>query len=636
MKKLLLLCTFAVLHLQTNSGILYPKVSSTRELLSLDGLWRFSLVQYNDSNWTAYSLIKASKTDNDVDVELMPVPASYNDISTNPKVRDHVGNVTYERNFIVPGTWEGKRVWLRFGSVCYSAVVYVNGEPVLSHEIGHLPFGGEISSFLNFDEENNITVFVNNILTNTTVPQGDLAELVSGRVKQEYPFDFFNYAGIDRPVFLYTTPSTYIDDITLNTTIDGTTGIVNFQVAVEGNSSYTSRITIIDQEGRGVATNEKTLNGKIAIPDVNLWWPYLMHDNPGYQYKFRVELLDDSSKVIDKYDQLFGVRELSWDNTTFKINGKNIYIRGFGRHEDSDIRGKGLDLPLVIRDYNLIKWIGANCYRTSHYPYAEEIMDLADSEGIMIIDEVPAVDTNYFSDGLLENHKTSLTELVRRDKNRPSVIMWSAANEPSTAQPSASDYYKDVITHAKSLDQTRPVTVVNNVEAEDDYSGEFLDILSMNRYDAWYDHGGDFDIVLPKIVAGAQAWHERHNKPVLVTEYGADTLEGYHSLPAFIWSEEYQNEYMSAYFQAFDKLRKEGWFIGEMIWNFADFKTSQTYMRVGGNKKGLFTRQRQPKASAHFMRKRYWTLANLLDNATLPEDLSERFVYEDPEIKDEL
>lgn len=98
-------------------------------------------------------------------------------------------------------------------------------------------------------------------------------------------------------------------------------------------------------------------------------------------------------KLLDSYDQPFGIRELTWDNTTFKINGKPIYLRGFGRHEDSDIRGKGLDLPLIIRDHNLIRWIGANSYRTSHYPYAEEIMDLADSLGIMIIDECPAVNT---------------------------------------------------------------------------------------------------------------------------------------------------------------------------------------------------------------------------------------------------
>lgn len=100
-----------------------------------------------------------------------------------------------------------------------------------------------------------------------------------------------------------------------------------------------------------------------------------------------------NNTLLDTYDQLFGIRVLTWDSNSFKVNGKPVYFRGFGRHEDSDIRGKGLDLPLIIRDHNLIRWIGANSYRTSHYPYAEEIMDLADSLGIMIINEVPAVNT---------------------------------------------------------------------------------------------------------------------------------------------------------------------------------------------------------------------------------------------------
>lgn len=106
---------------------------------------------------------------------------------------------------------------------------------------------------------------------------------------------------------------------------------------------------------------------------------------------FQVELLDNLGEVVDKYVHPVGLRELSWTNTSFLINGKPLYLHGFGRHEDSDIRGKGLDLPLIIRDYNLIKWVGANAYRTSHYPYAEEIMDLADQYGIMIIDECPGV-----------------------------------------------------------------------------------------------------------------------------------------------------------------------------------------------------------------------------------------------------
>jgi beta-glucuronidase len=106
-------------------------------------------------------------------------------------------------------------------------------------------------------------------------------------------------------------------------------------------------------------------------------------------------------------------------------------------------------------------------------------------------------------------------------------------------------------------------------------------------------------------------------------------------LPSFVWSEEYQDDFLSKYFEAFDQLREEGFFIGEMIWNFADFKTAQTYIRVGGNKKGIFTRNRQPKASAHLLRKRYWSLAQTLDEADLPDDLNE-YVIGGSTVRDEL
>lgn len=97
--------------------------------------------------------------------------------------------------------------------------------------------------------------------------------------------------------------------------------------------------------------------------------------------------------MIDVYRQPFGIRTIEWDEKSLLINGNEVYLMGFGRHEDSDIRGKGVDLPLIARDYSLMRWIGANAYRTSHYPYADEIMDMADRNGIMIIDECPSVDT---------------------------------------------------------------------------------------------------------------------------------------------------------------------------------------------------------------------------------------------------
>lgn len=96
---------------------------------------------------------------------------------------------------------------------------------------------------------------------------------------------------------------------------------------------------------------------------------------------------------MDVYRQPFGIRTLSWTNTSVLINDRPLYLHGFGRHEDSDIRGKGVDLPTIIRDHNLIKWVGGNSYRTSHYPYCDEIMDVADQMGIMIIDECPSVNT---------------------------------------------------------------------------------------------------------------------------------------------------------------------------------------------------------------------------------------------------
>lgn len=108
-------------------------------------------------------------------------------------------------------------------------------------------------------------------------------------------------------------------------------------------------------------------------------------------------MLNEYGEIVDKYNLPVGLRTLSWSNSSFYINDKPLYLHGFGKHEDADIRGKGLDLPLIIRDYNLIKWVGANAFRTSHYPYAEEIMDMADEMGIMIIDECPAVNIEYVS-----------------------------------------------------------------------------------------------------------------------------------------------------------------------------------------------------------------------------------------------
>ncbi|XP_017773138.1 PREDICTED: beta-glucuronidase [Nicrophorus vespilloides] len=611
-------------------GILYPQESETREVKSLDGLWNFAVSSYYNKligfseHWYKKDISKLEH----IESMLMPVPSSYNDITQNADIRDHVGLVWYQRAFFVPKSWMYQGVWLRFGSVSYAAQVWINGNYTMNHEIGHLPFEKEISRFIKFGEENYVTVACDNTLLPDTIPQGSLREVQTENGKklmQSYSFDFFNYAGIHRPVTLYAKPHSFISDITVITDVDDDeeTGIVNYNISYASNIDLLVNVTLLDASGNTVASDDGLgyNEGALYVRFAKLWWPYLMHPEPGYLYTLLVQLLTPQGELKDVYRQKIGIRKITWTNTSLLMNGKPLYLQGFGKHEDADIRGKGLDLPTIMKDYNLIKWIGGNAFRTSHYPYAEEIMDLADKFGIMVIDECPSVDTELFSLSLLEKHKKSLTELIKRDKNRPSVIAWSIANEPRTQSEQAGIYFGEVANHTRNLDSTRPITLAVARGVYEDKSGEHLDFISFNRYNAWYSNGGQLDMIQNYVISEASAWHEKYNKPVLMSEYGGDTMPGLHIHPAYIWSEEYQVQLLSKHFQAFDHLRRQEWFIGEFIWNFADFKTAQTYTRVGGNRKGLFTRTRQPKTAAFHVRKRYMHLANQMYNSTLPEDL---------------
>jgi len=373
-----------------------------------------------------------------------------------------------------------------------------------------------------------------------------------------------------------------------------------------------------------------SLTGEVTINRVNKWWPYLMNPDPGYLYTIEVRLSTQISQNVDIYRMKFGVRTLRWTDTAFLINDKPVYFRGFGKHEDSDIRGKGLDLALLTRDFNLLRWIGANAYRTSHYPYSEESMQFADEHGIMIIDECSLSQTNVaietYTEELLRNHKSNMEQLIHRDRNHPSVIMWSIANEPRSDVSNAYWYFGEVASFTKQLDPTRPITAAMAIDHPivGDGASAHVDIISFNRYNAWYIDVGRLDTITTRIMEDAREYHAAYAKPVILQEYGADTLEGLHLLPVSVWSEEFQTQLLSKYFEAFDNLRNEGFFIGEFVWNFADFKTFQSITRVGGNKKGVFTRNRQPKASAHLLRKRYFQLASEIDNyRNIPEDIYE-------------
>lgn len=511
----------------------------------------------------------------------MPVPSSYNDITEKKDIRDYVGNAWYDREMFVPTSWNKGAVLLRFGSVNYHAEVYVNGRNVFNHTGGHLPFQGDVTSALKLGARNRFTVVVNNLLTETTVPQGHVDTHKDSRNGETYystktTFDFFNYAGIHRSVHLLLVPEVRITDISVTTDIvDGSSGLINYNVKTnaEDASQYTINIYVLDKNLKPIFNITNSAKGKITLKNARLWWPYLMSETPGYLYTIHFTLhKKNEPEAIDSIYQKVGIRNIKIDGNKFLINGKAVYFRGFGKHEETNVRGRSMDLALVMKDFNLIKWIGANSFRTSHYPYSEEIMDEADAQGIMVIEECPAVALQHFTPPVLAQHLVTVTEMIDRDKNRPSVVMWSIANEPQSYKPEAGDYFKKVAAHVRELDQLRPVTAAINAKPTE-HLAQWLDVLMINRYYGWYTDAGFTQAIQANMVADLTSWHAAHKKPVMVSEYGADTVAGLHVEPSFVFSEDYQTELLIEHFKAFDTVKAEGWFIGEHIWNFADFMT---------------------------------------------------------------
>lgn len=194
------------------------------------------------------------------------------------------------------------------------------------------------------------------------------------------------------------------------------------------------------------------------MDDATFWSPY----NP-HLYEMIVKLLSPEGALIDEYTLSVGIRTIEVKDDRLYLNGEPIFLKGFGKHEDFPVIGKGLNLPLIVKDYSLMKWIGANSFRTSHYPYSEEMMNMADREGFLVIDEIPAVGL-FFGKGnkrRLSLCKQYLSELIVRDKNHPSVIMWSIANEPHSTKPEAKEFFRQLYEHTRKLDPSRLVTLVS-------------------------------------------------------------------------------------------------------------------------------------------------------------------------------
>jgi beta-galactosidase len=368
----------------------------------------------------------------------LPQPARYEQ-ELNPGVNQFTGICYYRKHFVVPANYKQKHLYLRFEGAMQTATVWVNGKLVTQHQGGYLPFIVQLDNYVNKANQNEIIVRLDN-RDNANVPPG----------KPLATLGFLYWSGIYRDVWLIATNPVHITDPTDANTIAGggvfarcenisskrADVIVKTQIsntASDKASSVIVKQTLIKIRNKTqlqVSTREfeinkndvKDVEQKITVPTPDLWSP----DQP-HLYQLRTEIWSDG-RLIDNYSQKIGIRKLSYTRSEgFKLNDKPLRIVGTNRHQDCPFIGNALSDAAQYRDLKRIKEAGINFVRLSHYPQDPSVYKICDSLGIMLGDPIPGWQFFNHSE-IFENRVFSdIREMIRRDRNHPSIIMWEVS-----------------------------------------------------------------------------------------------------------------------------------------------------------------------------------------------------------------
>lgn len=533
--------------------------NNKRKVTSLDGIWQF-------------------RKEEETSFRPIAVPASWNEQYEDLYGYHGVG--IYEKKFYAPDFTEDKAVILRIGSSPCKTTVLVNGEKVMYDEENALPFETDITAVLK-SGENTLNVICDTSLDIWLMPpatlQGEEAHMGFTDSFPDVMYDFYPYSGIHRSVTLSVVPKKKIEDVTVKTYIldDGTAKVT---YSVEGNV-----------DGISVTTDGQTLNtaeGEFIIKNPRIWDIYKPE-------LYNLTVTTDN----DEYTVRYGIRTFEVRGNDLLLNGKKIFLKGFGKHEDFPLIGKGFFAPGVMRDFDLMKSLGANSFRTSHYPYDEQMLDMADELGFLVISETTMVglcDRMYTKEGMTDKCCKIVERLIKRDKNHPSVIAWSLANEPDLKIKEGLDFFKAITDTARALDDTRPLTYAAHREASDNPQAKYFDFVGINKYYGWYVFAAELENSLPKFKACIEDFNKTYNIPVYVAEFGCDAIAGIHTNPPQMFSEEYQAKMLK---MQYEMMKEVPCCCGSHIWAFADFRVNQSQRRVVDNRKGIFTRTRDPKLS---------------------------------------
>ena len=569
-----------------------------RKHLSLNGRWSYIIDPYENGYYDyrrqAFDASKSGKggfyddrkpkdkgdwVEYDFDrAPTMKVPGDWN--SQAEKLQLYEGTV-WLRQVFEADPKPGRRYVLYFGAVNYEAHVYLNGKKLGMHQGGFTPFQFDATGQLK-QGRNVVVVKADNTRHQDAIPTVNT--------------DWWNYGGITRDVLLAELPATYIADYKLQLAKGDARRLQGFVQMAGASPAQPVTVTIPEAGVKFSVRLDAAGRAAIDVPVRQLdYW------SPQQPKLYAVELAGGGDKVADR----IGFRTIETRGKDILLNGKPVFLRGISLHEENPLipgrlRGQG-DMRMLLQ---WAKELNCNFVRLAHYPHSEEMTRLADEMGLMVWAEVPVYWTiSWTNPATLANAGRQLADMIERDRNRASVVVWSVGNETPIGE-ARNAFMGSLVRTARALDDTRLVAAALEIHRKgrditiEDPLAELLDLASFNEYAGWYWASNAemldfrFDIKL--------------DKPVVVTEFGADALGGYHADADTRWSEEYQDR---LYQNQFRMLSGIPGLRGMTPWVLADFRSPRRqhpYFQDFWNRKGLISDDGKRKQA-------FWTLKRHYD-----------------------
>jgi len=559
-----------------------------RKCTSLNGKWKVIIDPTGVGNWR--QVWRERKPERKTDFfeysfegsPIFNVPGDFNTQMTELTYIE--GTVWYKKTFQYQ-IIKNKRLFLHFGAVNYIADVYLNGNPIGSHEGGFTPFQFEITNAVK-EGDNTIIVRANN-----------------QRLKDGIPglgYDWFNYGGITRDVNLIETGSSFIEDYFIQLKKHSLNEVLGW-VKING-STLSQKVSVkIPELGVDYKTKSNS-EGKAEIKfssKFKLWSP----ENPKL---YTVFIESETDTIVDE----IGFRSIDVKGPKILLNGKPVFLKGIAIHEEMPLRAaRAFSESDALVLLTWAKELGCNFVRLVHYPHNEYMVKLAEKMGLMVWDEIPVYQHIEFSTpGVTDKINFMMREMIRRDRNRCGVVIWCLSNETYPSTPNRNNALIDISKQCRLIDSTRLITSVinsqryqNNTFIVRDSLYLHLDIMPINEYTGWYSswHGNPKDTKWELVCS---------DKPVLISEFGGEALYSNNDGPkdeAASWCEEYQEQIYKDQTEMFSTIPNLS---GICPWILADFRSlgrMQPVYQNGWNRKGLLS-DRGDKKKAWYIMKTYY------------------------------